>query len=547
MASSAGHRHPKCHVLNFFYDKVGGCALTVTLNNVRFHIIADPDRLKGESGPAAKLQRDYEYLLEAVKRQEQGENLTSAPTKETSSHDTSQSQDSGNETGPESSGGEEDSGVDVSEKHASEMKPAQELQTGEEAEDVLHQWMLSPFGQIFQDNAPPSDQKSCPSVADWYNDPTMFFNLVIENSELSAEEEESSEELLRRMKDMTPKISMPKYIRKMDIPWYSSKDVKVLDASDEPGPYHPSRVEVEGKTYFLKMVDMNQPQPTKREIDTMKKIEKLGLHKQMRVPLVEGIVGFEESKTDACGFLQTEIEDPTPLTKMLDSEIPQSKRDRWAKEAERMKNILHENGLVWGDAKADNYMVDKHDNLWIIDFGGSYTDGWVDPELMETEEGDDMGVERVVNALHDPDANTWDPTEDEQKERKEDLKKEKDSAPQQSDKSKKRKPSHDPEEKKDSSPKRRRQSTADEAEQEGDSVDKSPEEDQADDEDTKATNGHSAEKYCYCNWPSSGQMVGCDNDGCKREWFHLSCLGLKEAPQTETWYCNECRESGKID
>lgn len=65
-----------------------------------------------------------------------------------------------------------------------------------------------------------------------------------------------------------------------------------------------------------------------------------------------------------------------------------------------------------GQAKADNLMVDKNDDLWIIDFGGSYTAGWVDPELMETVEGDDMGVDRIVNALHDPNANTWDAEED---------------------------------------------------------------------------------------------------------------------------------------
>jgi len=26
-------------------------------------------------------------------------------------------------------------------------------------------------------------------------------------------------------------------------------------------------------------------------------------------------------------------------------------------------------------------------------------------------------------------------------------------------------------------------------------------------------------------------MVGCDADGCEREWFHLDCVGLKVAPK----------------
>lgn len=37
-------------------------------------------------------------------------------------------------------------------------------------------------------------------------------------------------------------------------------------------------------------------------------------------------------------------------------------------------------------------------------------------------------------------------------------------------------------------------------------------------------------KYCYCNDSGYGMMVGCDNDDCQRAWFHLSCVGLKEAP-----------------
>lgn len=38
-------------------------------------------------------------------------------------------------------------------------------------------------------------------------------------------------------------------------------------------------------------------------------------------------------------------------------------------------------------------------------------------------------------------------------------------------------------------------------------------------------------RYCYCNGISYGEMVACDADSCKREWFHLDCVGLKVAPK----------------
>lgn len=37
-------------------------------------------------------------------------------------------------------------------------------------------------------------------------------------------------------------------------------------------------------------------------------------------------------------------------------------------------------------------------------------------------------------------------------------------------------------------------------------------------------------RYCYCNRVSFGEMVACDGNTCTREWFHLECAGLKNAP-----------------
>ncbi|EPX74261.1 ING family Png2 [Schizosaccharomyces octosporus yFS286] len=52
--------------------------------------------------------------------------------------------------------------------------------------------------------------------------------------------------------------------------------------------------------------------------------------------------------------------------------------------------------------------------------------------------------------------------------------------------------------------------------------------------------------YCYCQQVSYGQMIGCDNENCKREWFHLPCVGLVEPPKG-IWYCTECRESMNLE
>ena len=52
-----------------------------------------------------------------------------------------------------------------------------------------------------------------------------------------------------------------------------------------------------------------------------------------------------------------------------------------------------------------------------------------------------------------------------------------------------------------------------------------------DDEETEPT-------YCYCNQVSYGAMVACDMSSCKKEWFHLDCVGLAKAPtKNGQWTC----------
>lgn len=62
-------------------------------------------------------------------------------------------------------------------------------------------------------------------------------------------------------------------------------------------------------------------------------------------------------------------------------------------------------------------------------------------------------------------------------------------------------------------------------------------EDEIEQEDTR--------QYCFCHKVSYGEMVGCENQDCPYEWFHLDCVGLKKAPsEKDTWYCSECEKKG---
>lgn len=45
--------------------------------------------------------------------------------------------------------------------------------------------------------------------------------------------------------------------------------------------------------------------------------------------------------------------------------------------------------------------------------------------------------------------------------------------------------------------------------------------------------------WCYCNQPSFGDMVECDNDKCTIQWFHFACLRIRCPPKGK-WYCPSC-------
>jgi hypothetical protein len=46
-------------------------------------------------------------------------------------------------------------------------------------------------------------------------------------------------------------------------------------------------------------------------------------------------------------------------------------------------------------------------------------------------------------------------------------------------------------------------------------------------------------RYCFCRRVALGEMIGCDNDDCRYEWFHLPCVRLQRSIEG-TWFCPSC-------
>lgn len=205
-------------------------------------------------------------------------------------------------------------------------------------------------------------------------------------------------------------------------------------------------------------------------------------------------------------------------------------------------------------------MSEDDDRLWIIDFGGSWTEGWIDPEVKETEEGDDMATEKIVNALHDPIANVEGASSSSGSgsEGGNNIQSDDDANTSPRSHGKKRKASEQDSPKADVTEKSRND-TLDEAKRlkkaeasttkDNSSRLETPQADQASEpvvvptprRKSKQIENQDAERYCYCDSPSAGPMIGCDSPDCERQWFHFYCAGLKQAPPEDVaWFCRDC-------
>ncbi|OIW35583.1 hypothetical protein CONLIGDRAFT_690191, partial [Coniochaeta ligniaria NRRL 30616] len=87
------------------------------------------------------------------------------------------------------------------------------------------------------------------------------------------------------------------------------------------------------------------------------------------------------------------------LSSALAEITPGEIRNRWATQISGSLHELHERGLVWGDVKAENVLVDQEDNAWLTDFGPGYTEGWVDKHKVGTVEGDLQGLAKIMAML----------------------------------------------------------------------------------------------------------------------------------------------------
>ena len=192
-----------------------------------------------------------------------------------------------------------------------------------------------------------------------------------------------------------------KIVNDMGLPQYSSKDIRVLETLVEYG--YITQVSVEGKEMCCKSGDGAFWHSIEREFDCLRKVARSHLANSIRVPRLLGLVTSAETGM-IIGILEEYIPTGT-LSNLRELQYEGMKasterRKMWGAQVRETVDLLHDIGVIWGDGKPHNVLIHKEtDDAWVIDFGGGYTDGWVDEELMETLEGDEQAVGRILEFL----------------------------------------------------------------------------------------------------------------------------------------------------
>lgn len=151
---------------------------------------------------------------------------------------------------------------------------------------------------------------------------------------------------------------------------------------------------------FFKHFGLASENPMTRELAVHQKVHDAKLGPDVRVSRLQGVVHLQ-GEDATLGLLLSFIdhEEGMKLQSALYDNPPRRLRERWAKQVSHTVEELHKAGAVWGDAKADNVLIDKNGDACVIDFEGGYTEGWVDKDMAGTKEGDLQGLRKILDSI----------------------------------------------------------------------------------------------------------------------------------------------------
>ncbi|OJD24950.1 hypothetical protein ACJ73_03686 [Blastomyces percursus] len=242
--------------------------------------------------------------------------------------------------------------------------------------DEMHDWILQPFLPIFHELAP-LDQSRKYTLEDC----------------LFAEEFHYT---VRAVEDSLVPVCLGNTKGK-ESPYWSPEIQLPINANSTSLPAVPHKVFIHGlpKPSFFKLVYSGDVGITLRELLAYSKIHMAKFDATVHTSRLDGLV--QDDSERVMGLLLSYIDCRGTTLRCIDGRDPKNSefRQKWVDQISHTLKHLHSHNIVWGDAKAANVLIDVNGDAYLIDFGGGYTEGWVEKEMANSIDGDLQGLENI--------------------------------------------------------------------------------------------------------------------------------------------------------
>ena len=277
----------------------------------------------------------------------------------------------------------------VKERYLFFLQVAEEFELDGVTVEDFWDWIVEPLLPIFR-KLPTPDHTAPRTLNDFFNPETFVYTFQIVSDERVAQLE----------KDAEHRSSFGVFVPDALCASWTSFDPAEVRICDEnlvgPPSHTPRRVVLSDGTFaFLKLVRRGDKRSLENELDTYGKINRAQLDHDLRISRLYGIVRNKHGVI--LGLLLTFVDcGRVTLSCAAKPGAKVTLREKWATQIQDAVGQLHDAGIIWGDAKPDNVLVDINEDVWIVDFGGGYTEGWVPKTLVGTMEGDNIALERIL-------------------------------------------------------------------------------------------------------------------------------------------------------
>ena len=267
-------------------------------------------------------------------------------------------------------------------------------------QEAVENWAMEPCYGFLRDLAPTHVDPKLYTLERYYNPPTFNLRLFNAGGELRAERHTESGWLTDPIASHIRPSELTLRRASLDgINRVQSSDLFIVPDADPYGYDFcaiPKAVRRNGFPQNLFFKAAFDAASLSRELEIYLHFKRQTCGNATRIPTFVALVEWNDG--ELMGFLTEYIAHTFDLRDAAEDATHEA-RMKWMEQIEATVRELHCVGLVWGDVKPENVLVDAEGDARVLDFGGGFSPDWVDEALEDTVDGDLQGVARLRDFL----------------------------------------------------------------------------------------------------------------------------------------------------